>query len=48
MNNIFDSVNQKDLTEIYDLKGSTYKRKVKEEELKKGFPMKDLDIMQNG
>ena len=45
MNNVFDISEDTKIGEIFDLKGSTYKRETDKEKLDKGAAGKDLDFL---
>lgn len=46
MNNVFEDLNNpENITDKYDLKGSTYKRISSPIDIKKGNPKKDLDFL---
>ena len=46
MNNVFeDVINPEEISEKYDLKGSTYKRCSSPTDIEKGNPYKDLDLL---
>lgn len=46
MNNVFeDIINPEDITEKFDLKGSTFKRSSSEIDIENGNPLKDLNFI---
>ena len=45
MNNVFDISEDTKIAEIFDLKGSTYKRLTKKDKIDKGAAGKDLNFL---